>query len=283
MSREEEQARCVALVRTREVRDELADAVANAEVPAAELRTALAEAERAYAAVRNEFVRANLRLVVKLAGPYRRRRTPMIDLIQEGSIGLMIAADRFDPSRGVRFCTYAAWWVRHQVASAASRYELPLRVPRNVTQLSTKARQRARDIERREGAPPTLERLASELDVPRARLRIALSSTAPGVSLSAPTAESETPLQDLLVDDQAQTWELLTERRRNDDVAEALASLAPMEADVLDRRFGFGSSEPMTLQAIGAMHNRSRERIRQIQNAALNRLERRLEHHAPTA
>ncbi|MEZ4438181.1 MAG: sigma-70 family RNA polymerase sigma factor [Polyangiaceae bacterium] len=280
MTRDEERARGAELARVRAERDALAtklESVDPEQWSAAE-RRALRSAQRAYETVRNEFVRANLRLVVKIAGQYRARRLALSDLIQEGNIGLMIAVDRFDPSRDVRFCTYAAWWIRHRVTRALANHGRAVRVPNHVSQTAQKLKQHTRELERQLGREPSLEELAAAADLPAKKVKLTLETTGRVLSLDASVGDEERSLLNVLAHDAPTTAEDIDTTRRAEDVKRVLAALEPLEADILKKRFAFDVDEPLTLRELGSRHRLSRERIRQIQNRALAKVKRELDH-----
>jgi RNA polymerase primary sigma factor len=236
--------------------------------------------EHAYDAARNEFVCANLRLVVKIASQYNDRQLPLSDLIQEGNIGLMTAVERFDHTRGVRFCTYAAWWIRHRVTRTISNHGRAVRVPNHVAQTSSKLLKAKRSFEAREGRAPSIEELAAMCDIKPAKARLSLRTTGHMLSLDGTQSEEGRPLHETLADDDALSLDELVRGQRELDVHHALAQLAPIEAEILRKRFAFDIEEPLTLRELGKVHALSRERIRQIQNGALRKMKRRLVQHA---
>ena len=277
MSHAEERVKAAAMAALREEREELVEKLPNAN---AKLRRHFAEVERAYESARNAFVCANLRLVVKIAAQYGDGKLPLSDLIQEGNIGLMTAVERFDHTRGVRFCTYAAWWIRHRVSRAITNHNRAVRVPNHVAQTSSKLLKAARKFEAAEGRAPTLEELAEITDISPTKARISLRATSHVMSFDATLKSDDRPLSETLAHDAASSLDEVVTERQMQDVAEALGTLTEIEADILRKRFGFDVDEPMTLRELGALHSLSRERIRQIQNGALSKIKRRLVEHA---
>ncbi len=234
---------------------------------------------------KHKFVRANLRLVVTMARRYARGGMPLSDLIQEGNIGLLKAVDRFDPSRGFRFSTYASWWIRHAISRALADKGREVRVPVHMIDVHHKLKRTRRRFETEWGREPTDEELSEAAAVPMekiARMRTCLMDQGP--SLDSPIAsggagDSRT-LGDLLEDDSLpQAPEFLQSTALGHRVREALAVLRPIEADVLRKRFGLDEGEPMTLREIGQEYSLSRERIRQLQEQALGKIRRELRRH----
>lgn len=279
MTRDKERERGAEMARLREARDRLAETMADREDEeiSAEEHLAMRKAQRAYEKVRNEFVRANLRLVVKIASQYNDRRLPLSDLIQEGNIGLMTAVDRFDTERGVRFCTYAAWWIRHRVSRALVNHGRAVRVPNHIAQTSSKLLKQARKLEKAHGRAATVEELAAATDLPVKKVRLALQTTNRVLSLDASAHDDERSIMATLADDATSSLQKLQAERRDEAVARVLEDLDPVEADILRKRFAFDVDKPLTLREIGAMHSLSRERIRQIQNKALAKMRRQLD------
>jgi RNA polymerase primary sigma factor len=240
--------------------------------------------DRRVAALHDQFVRANLRLVVKIAAQYQQGKIPLSDLVQEGNLGLITAIERFDPARGVRFCTYAAWWIRHRISRAKANHGRAVRVPTHLAQTASKLAHRRRTFEATEHRTPSLEELAELVGVAPHRARLALDATAPFVSLETPFDEADDrTLGDLLADPSEPADESIADERRRQEIARALATLPPLEAEILRRRFTFDGDDAPTLRELGREHALSRERIRQLQNRALGRLREQLAHRAGEA
>ncbi len=224
---------------------------------------------------RNAFVCANLRLVVKVAQRIGRERMPLQDRVQEGNLGLMKAVERFDPARGCRFSTYAAWWIRHAITRALVDRARTVRIPAHLHTVylkSTKAQQRLRS---RLGRPPTVAEVAAEIGEPSERVRVAQGAMElRAVSLDSPASIGDArTVSDVLDSGDPDEWGDRMDARRNGRVAEAaLAELDRTELDVLRHRFGLGGVRRLTLREIGERYDRSHERIRQLQNRALEKL-----------
>ena len=236
------------------------------------------EAQRvasAYHEARRHFVSSNLRLVVKIAGQYSDGHLPLADLIQEGNIGLMIAVDRFDHTREVRFCTYAAWWIRHRISRTIANHGRAVRVPNHVSQASVKLRKARYKFEARHGRSPSIEELAALVDLKPRQATLALQTTGYGLSFDSPMGADDRTIADTISDDREPTDEELLREEKRAQLMRAIGALRPLEADIIRKRFEF-DGDGMTLRELGALHSLSRERVRQIQNAALAKMRKRL-------
>jgi RNA polymerase primary sigma factor len=243
----------------------------------------LRKTERALADVRKRFARANLRLVVKIAGQYADGHLPFGDLVQEGNIGLLTAVDKFDHTRGVRFCTYATWWIRHRVSRYISNHGRAVAVPNHVAQAAAKLNKHRRRFEALHGRAPSLDELAAMTGIDAEHALCALTTTVQGVSLDAPAGKEERTVGDGLADDGGGSDDELAVEQLRRTIANAIAALQPIEIDIIKRRFDPADGEAMTLRQIGALYSLSRERVRQLQNQALAKLKKRLEGVAITA
>lgn len=223
---------------------------------------------------RHEMVRANLRLVVTMAHRYRRNgRLPLSDLIQEGNIGLLTAVDRFDPRKGFRFSTYGSWWIRHSIGRALSDKGRAVRLPVHVVELQHKLAKTRRELEIQHGRPPERAELAEALGVPEHKLeRLERTLLQQDTSFDNPKAEGGAGGMDVLADDGPGADRLLHDGRLDEALQDALSTLRPMEADILRHRFGLDDGNSMTLREVGEMHGLSRERIRQLQERALEKI-----------
>lgn len=240
--------------------------------------------ERRRGVIRDQFVRANLRLVVKIAAQHQLGGAPLSDLVQEGNLGLITAIERFDPGRGVRFCTYAAWWIRHRISRTKANHGRAVRVPTHLAQTASKLARRRRSFEAVEHRAPSLEELAALEGMAPERARVALEATAALVSLETPIDDADSrTLGDVIADAADLADERLADERRREEIARALATLPPLEAEIVRRRFTFDGDEAPTLRQLGREHALSRERIRQLQNRALGRLRESLAHRAGEA
>ncbi len=240
------------------------------------------QSHRDAGALRDEFVRANLRLVVTMARRYDRGGMPLADLIQEGNLGLMHAVSRFDYRRGLRFSTYACWWIRHAIGRALADKARAVRIPVHMLEAQQQLEKVRQTLVGDLGRPPTPQELAKAARVPLAKLNQMhryimgqpMSLDRPvhddddrsfGDTMADPDSEDHNPA------DEMTTATLTTQIKR------LLHHLSPIEADVLTKRFGLGDDEERTFREIGDQYHLSRERIRQIQNSALDKLKRALE------
>jgi len=217
--------------------------------------------------------RHNVRFVVSVAKKFQNRGVPLVDLIGEGNLGLMTAARKFDPDRGVKFISYAVWWIRQAVQAAIARHGRPVRVPLNRTADLSRLGRTTTLLKERLSRMPTTEELAraTGLTVEAVRSLSALNTEA--VRLDQPTREGEGGERiERFVADQEATDSSALANSQTEGIEAALGTLPPRDAKVLRLYFGLDGEEPMTLEEIGALLSITRERVRQIKEKALSRL-----------
>ena len=240
------------------------------------------QAHRDAANLRDEFVRANLRLVVTMARRYDRGGMPLADLIQEGNLGLMHAVSRFDYRRGLRFSTYACWWIRHAIGRALADKARAVRIPVHMLEAQQQLEKVRQQLVGELGRPPTPQELAKAARVPLAKLnQMHRYIMGQPMSLDRPVHDDDDrSFGDTMADPESEDHspaDNLTTQTLTTQVKRLLHHLSPIEADVLTKRFGLGDDEERTFREIGDQYHLSRERIRQIQNSALDKLKRALE------
>jgi len=242
---------------------------AQAGLSPSQLRQALHRGHRA----RERMIQANLRLVVAVAKKYQRRGLDLLDLVQEGSLGLERAVERFDPTRGFRFSTYAYWWIRQGITRAIASQSRTIRLPVHITEKLNRLRRAQRELAARLGRPPRLMELAAELEMSEQAVRLILLQIPRPVSLEGRVGrELDTELGDLLEDGHATPEQELAREQLHQELEALLADLNGREARVIRERFGLDDDTPRTLSEIGASMQLSRERVRQIESRALLKL-----------
>jgi RNA polymerase primary sigma factor len=228
---------------------------------------------------REHMIKANLRLVVKIAHDYDGLGLPLLDLINEGNIGLMKAVERFDPAKGGKLSTYAAWWIKQSIKRALANQSKTIRLPVHLVDKISRMRRTALKLQEIIGREPTDEELAEELDMPTNRVAQLRTAAIRPASLDAPIGEDESnSFAEVVEDEKADDpYEQLEEKTVNVMLEDLLARLDPREATILRYRFGLDGGSERTLEEVGEKFGVTRERIRQIQNIALTKLRRMIE------
>ena len=232
--------------------------------------------ERQASAAREELVVANLRLVVSVAKRYARRGLSFLDLVQEGNMGLLRAVTKFDYRRGYKFSTYAHWWIRQAITRALADQARTIRIPVHMIETLNQITYADRSLVHELGRDPTTEELASQLDLPPAKVRLLQWAAQEPLSLESPIGEEEEAQFGDLIEDRSMEspLESVIGRRMREQTIEALQALSEREQRVLRMRFGLGNAETYTLAEAGRAFDVTRERIRQIEAQALCKLRR---------
>ena len=223
----------------------------------------------------SDLVKANLRFVVSVAKQYQNLGLPLSDLINEGNLGLIIAAKRFDGSKGFKFISYAVWWIRQSILQALAEQSRIVRLPLNRIGELTRVNKCLNKLEQRLGRPPDVDEIAEELNTQAEDMELLLRLAQRPVSLETPCDDSEPDrcFGDLIPDESIESSdEVLSEDELKDEITRSMHALTDGEARVLKMYYGLAGHEPMTLEEIGAYVGRTRERVRQIKEKALQKL-----------
>ena len=224
-------------------------------------------------------IKANLRLVVKIARDYEGIGLPLLDLISEGNIGLMKAVERFDPSKGGKLSTYGSWWIKQSIKRALANQSKTIRLPVHLVDKISKMRRAAMKLQEILGREPTDEELAVELHTSASRIAQMRASATRPASLDAPIGDEESNnFSEMVQDENAfSPYEQLEEKTVTSMLQEMVETLDPREATILRYRFGLDGGSEKTLEQVGEKFGVTRERVRQMQNLALRKLRRMIE------
>ena len=245
--------------------------------PAEEIKLAR-KIKRGDANARAHMVRANLRLVVKIARDYQSLGLPLLDLISEGNIGLMKAVERFDPKKGGKLSTYAAWWIKQSIKRALANQSKTIRLPVHLVDKISKIRRVSAQMSEELGREPSDDELAEEIGMSSAKVSALKTAAIRPASLDAPVGDDDsTEFGELVGDAEAQDpFELLRDKDLRDEVGDLLDVLDDRERKIINSRFGLDGGKPKTLEEVGEKFGVTRERIRQLQNIALHKMRRAL-------
>lgn len=228
---------------------------------------------------RSRMIRSNLRLVVKIAHDYANLGLPLLDLISEGNIGLMKAVERFDPAKGGKLSTYAAWWIKQSIKRALANQSKTIRLPVHLVDKISKMRRVSLQMSEELGREPTDDELAEEVGLSLAKVSHLKTVAIRPASLDAPISDDDnTAFGEIVGDEEALTpFEMLSDKNMRDELDSLLEVLDERERKIIFSRFGLDGGKPRTLEEVGKKFGVTRERIRQLQNIAISKLRRALQ------
>lgn len=230
---------------------------------------------------REKMITANLRLVVKIAQDYAYIGLSLLDLINEGNIGLMKAVERFDPSKGGKLSTYASWWIKQSIKRALANQSKTIRLPVHMVDRVSQIRKTTTYLTEKLGREPTEDELAEEMNIPVSKISHLIAVSKKPASLESPISEDEgSNLGDIIADEKASSpLESLQSKSLLGDIDHVISTLDPREADIIRLRFGLEGRDPLTLEEVGVKIGITRERVRQLQEQAIRNARKKMQQH----